>query len=122
MLQLRQGYCPALVKIANTLGYRTVVVDPRSAFGSEARFDKVNELIHAWPDEALEKIGINRSTAIAVLTHDPKLDDPALIKEMVNVQNPLVRKVLVAELLRSRHASTIIKDKQTMMETLGLVA
>ena len=68
----------ALVALAKTLGYRTVVVDPRSAFGSEARFPDVDQLIHAWPQEAFEQIPITRATAIAMLTHDPKLDDPAL--------------------------------------------
>jgi hypothetical protein len=48
--------------------------------------------------------------------------DPSLVKEMVNVQNPLVRKVLIAELLRSRHASKVTRDKRAMMETLGLSA
>lgn len=69
----------ALVRLAKTLGYRTIVVDPRRAFGSEARFEEADELIHTWPDEALDAIGINRSTAIAILTHDPKLDDPGLL-------------------------------------------
>ena len=68
----------ALVTLAKTLGYRTVVVDPRSAFGNEARFPHVDQLIQAWPQEAFEQIPITRSTAIAMLTHDPKLDDPAL--------------------------------------------
>ena len=68
----------ALVALAKTLGYRTVVVDPRSAFGSEARFPDVDQLIQAWPQEAFEQIPITRATAIAMLTHDPKLDDPAL--------------------------------------------
>ncbi|UCH61403.1 MAG: XdhC family protein [Anaerolineales bacterium] len=69
----------ALVNIAKTLGYRTVVVDPRRAFGSAARFADADQLVQQWPDKALQAIGINRSTAIAVLTHDPKLDDPALM-------------------------------------------
>jgi len=70
----------ALVALAKTLDYRTVVVDPRKAFGSEARFptSRVDQLIQAWPDEALEQIGLTRSSAVATLTHDPKLDDPAL--------------------------------------------
>lgn len=70
----------ALVALAKTLDYRTVVVDPRKAFGSEARFptSRVDRLIQAWPDEALTEIGLTRSTAVATLTHDPKLDDPAL--------------------------------------------
>ena len=68
----------ALVSLAKTLGYRTVVVDPRSAFGNEERFPNVDQLIQKWPEEAFEEIPLTRSTAIAMLTHDPKLDDPAL--------------------------------------------
>lgn len=68
----------ALMALAKTLGYRTVVVDPRSAFGNEERFPNVDQLIQAWPDEAFQQVPITRSTAIAMLTHDPKLDDPAL--------------------------------------------
>lgn len=68
----------ALMSLAKTLGYRTVVVDPRSAFGNEERFPNVDQLIQDWPDEAFQQVPITRSTAIAMLTHDPKLDDPAL--------------------------------------------
>lgn len=68
----------ALVALARTLGYHTIVVDPRSAFGNETRFPDVDELIPLWPQEAFQQIPITRTTAIAMLTHDPKLDDPAL--------------------------------------------
>jgi len=68
----------ALMTLAKTLGYRTVVIDPRSAFGNESRFPNVDQLIPLWPDEAFQQIPITRSTAVAMLTHDPKLDDPAL--------------------------------------------
>ena len=68
----------ALTKIAHMLGYQTMVVDPRRAFGSVERFPHVGNLIHAWPDKALDQVDLNSSTAVAVLTHDPKLDDPAL--------------------------------------------
>lgn len=70
----------ALTALAKTLGYRTIVVDPRTAFGNEARFsaERADQLIQAWPDEALARIPLTRGTAIAMLTHDPKLDDPAL--------------------------------------------
>ena len=68
----------ALMALAKTLGYRTVVVDPRSAFGNEERFPNVDRLIQLWPDEAFQQIPLTRSTAVAMLTHDPKLDDPAL--------------------------------------------
>jgi xanthine dehydrogenase accessory factor len=70
----------ALVALAKTLGFRTVVVDPRKAFGNEVRFPpgSVDKLVQAWPDEALAEIPLTRGTAVAMLTHDPKLDDPAL--------------------------------------------
>jgi len=68
----------ALMTLAKTLGYRTVVVDPRTAFGNEERFPNVDQLIPLWPQDAFKQIPITRSTAVAMLTHDPKLDDPAL--------------------------------------------
>lgn len=68
----------ALMLLAKTLGYRTVVVDPRSAFGNAERFPNVDKLIQKWPQEAFKEIPMTRSTAVAMLTHDPKLDDPAL--------------------------------------------
>ncbi len=68
----------ALAAIAKTLGYRTLVIDPRRAFGSEARFPHVDRLIQAWPDDAFQQVVLTRSTAVAMLTHDPKIDDPAL--------------------------------------------
>ncbi|MFW6042096.1 MAG: XdhC family protein [Chloroflexota bacterium] len=68
----------ALTAIARTVGYRTIVVDPRRAFGSEERFPHVDRLIKAWPAEAFEDIRLNSATAVAMLTHDPKIDDPAL--------------------------------------------
>jgi len=68
----------ALMALAKMLGYRTVVIDPRSAFGNAERFPNVDQLIQTWPDKAFEQVPITRSTAVAMLTHDPKLDDPAL--------------------------------------------
>ncbi|MBM3143437.1 MAG: XdhC family protein [Chloroflexi bacterium] len=68
-----------LTALAKTIGYRAVIVDPRRMFGSQARFPDVDQLIQAWPDKAFSEIEINASTAIAMLTHDPKIDDPALI-------------------------------------------
>jgi len=67
-----------LTWMARALGYKTIVVDPRPAFGSVDRFPQADEIVPAWPDEALGRIGLNSETAVAVLTHDPKLDDPAL--------------------------------------------
>lgn len=69
----------ALTQIAHALGYRTVIVDPRRAFATEGRFPHVDKILHAWPDEALSEFDLTRSTAVATLSHDPKLDDPALM-------------------------------------------
>jgi len=74
----------ALTRIAQALGYRTIVVDPRPAFGNEARFPHADRVASEWPDEALGRIGLTRETAVAVLTHDPKLDDPALRAALVS--------------------------------------
>ena len=68
----------ALTDLAKTLGYQTVIVDPRRAFGSEERFDHADTLIQKWPEKAFKEITINENTAVALLTHDPKIDDPAL--------------------------------------------
>lgn len=68
----------ALTSYAKTLGYRTLVIDPRRAFGSDERFPHVDQLIQAWPDKAFEEVKITPETAVALLTHDPKIDDPAL--------------------------------------------
>lgn len=68
----------ALTSYAKTLGYRTLVIDPRRAFGSDERFPHVDQLIQAWPDKAFAEVKITPETAVALLTHDPKIDDPAL--------------------------------------------
>jgi xanthine dehydrogenase accessory factor len=68
----------ALTQLAKVMGYRTTVIDPRGVFGTDARFPHVDRLIQAWPDEALGQIKLSCLSAVAMLTHDPKLDDPAL--------------------------------------------
>lgn len=68
-----------LAQFAKILGFRTVIVDPRRAFGNPDRFPHADQLIQTWPDEALEALHLTPSSAVAVLTHDPKLDDPALL-------------------------------------------
>ncbi len=68
----------ALTQLAKVLGYRTTVVDPRGVFGTQARFPHVDRLIQAWPTEALGQLRLSCLSAVAVLAHDPKLDDPAL--------------------------------------------
>lgn len=68
----------ALAPMAAIAGFEVVVVDPRRAFATPERLPGVS-MTTEWPDEALERIGIDAQTAIVTLTHDPKLDDPALI-------------------------------------------
>ncbi|QEW21282.1 putative xanthine dehydrogenase subunit A [Marinibacterium anthonyi] len=67
----------ALVPMARIAGYDPVIVDPREAFASEARFPG-ETILHDWPDEAVAALGLDARTALVLLTHDPKLDDPAL--------------------------------------------
>jgi xanthine dehydrogenase accessory factor len=67
----------ALAPMAKLLNYDVTIVDPRTAFASPERFPGLN-VIAQWPDEALPPLGIDRYTAFAALTHDPKIDDPAL--------------------------------------------
>jgi xanthine dehydrogenase accessory factor len=67
-----------LAPIAKLLGYDVTIVDPRTAFASVERFPDVR-VIAEWPDQALPPLGIDRYTAFVALTHDPKIDDPALI-------------------------------------------
>jgi len=67
----------ALAPMAKLLGHDVVIVDPRTAFATPERFPGV--AVHAeWPDEALPRLGVDRYTAVVALTHDPKIDDPAL--------------------------------------------
>src|SRR6188472_1936112 len=67
----------ALAPIARLVGYDVTIVDPRTAFASIERFPDV-KVIAEWPDVALPPLGIDRYTAFVALTHDPKIDDPAL--------------------------------------------
>ncbi len=67
-----------LAPMAKLLGYDVTIVDPRTAFASAERFPDVR-VIAEWPDQALPPLGIDRYTAFVALTHDPKIDDPALI-------------------------------------------
>ena len=66
-----------LAAMAMRVGYDVTVVDPRAAFATEERFPGV-ALMRSWPAEGLTRLGLDRRTAIVTVTHDPKLDDPAL--------------------------------------------
>lgn len=67
-----------LVPMLAACDYKPIVIDPRGAWATEARFPGV-ELSSEWPDEALERMKPDRSSAVVALTHDPKIDDPGLI-------------------------------------------
>ncbi len=67
----------SVIPIAQAMGYDVTVIDPRGAFATGARFPGI--ALHAeWPDEIIPKIGLDARTAMIALTHDPKIDDPAL--------------------------------------------
>jgi xanthine dehydrogenase accessory factor len=68
----------ALAPMAALVGYDVTIVDPRTAFASQERFPDV-KVIAEWPDEALPPLNIDHYTAFVALTHDPKIDDPALL-------------------------------------------
>ena len=68
----------AVCKIAAILGWRTVVIDPRAKFATRERLPSAQEIVVAWPDEAFDRIGLERADSVIVLTHDPKVDDPAI--------------------------------------------
>ncbi len=67
----------SLAPMARACGYDVVLIDPREAFASAGRFPG-ETLSHDWPDEAMAAIGLDARTAVVTLTHDPKLDDPAI--------------------------------------------
>ncbi|HKW58919.1 MAG TPA: XdhC family protein [Candidatus Dormibacteraeota bacterium] len=67
-----------LHRLAKLMGYGVTVVDARAKFATKERFPDADELIVAWPDEAMAKIPVDNSTYVVILTHDPKFDLPAL--------------------------------------------
>jgi xanthine dehydrogenase accessory factor len=71
-----------LARIARELGYATIVVDGRAAFATRERFPDVVELVVGWPDEVAEQIGLGPADAVAVLTHDVKFDEPAIVEAL----------------------------------------
>ena len=67
----------SVIPMAEAAGYDVTVIDPRGAFATGARFPSVT-LHGEWPDEIIPKVGLDARTALLALTHDPKIDDPAL--------------------------------------------
>lgn len=68
----------ALVTMANAAGFDTIVIDPRGAFATPERFPHAHQLVQAYPHKALPQMKLDASAYVVVLTHDPKVDDPAL--------------------------------------------
>ena len=72
-----------LIDFAKNLNFEIIVVDPRGYFASKERFPDT-KIINKWPNEAFDEIETNSSTALVTLTHDPKIDDPALLYALKN--------------------------------------
>jgi xanthine dehydrogenase accessory factor len=72
----------SLARLARELGFETVVVDGRTAFATPERFPDVDQLIVGWPDEVAEGIGLGPNDAVAVLSHDVKFDEPAIVEAL----------------------------------------
>jgi len=70
----------SLADLAGPLGYERVVVDARTAFATRERFPNVEQLLAEWPDEAFDRIGLGPNDAVAILSHDPKFDEPAIVE------------------------------------------
>jgi xanthine dehydrogenase accessory factor len=73
-----------LCRVARASGWRPFVIDPRGFFARPDRFPEAEGVVAAWPQEGLARLGVDRATAIAVLTHDPKLDDAALMAALAS--------------------------------------
>jgi xanthine dehydrogenase accessory factor len=72
----------SLARLAGELGFETVVVDGRAAFATAERFPDVDELVIGWPDEVADQIGLGPNDAVAVLSHDVKFDEPAIVEAL----------------------------------------
>ena len=72
----------SLVRLARELGFETVVVDGREAFATPERFPDVDRLVIGWPDEVADEIGLGPNDAVAVLSHDVKFDEPAIVEAL----------------------------------------
>jgi xanthine dehydrogenase accessory factor len=104
----------ALAPVGKLLGYDVTIVDPRTAFATPERFPDV-KVIAEWPDKALPPLHVDRYTAFVALTHDPKIDDPALL-------HALSRDCFYVGALGSRktHARRLERLKQAGVSDAGL--
>ncbi len=106
-----------LIPIANSCGFEVLLVDPRQAFANDRRFPDVN-ISNDWPDVALQDISPDERTAIITLSHDPKIDDPAL--ELALASNAFYIGCLGS---RRTHAARLerLSDKQFSEEQQGRI-
>ena len=104
----------ALIPMARNLGYDVVVIDPRTAFSTDERFAGVHRDTR-WPDDALPEIGVDGRTAFIALTHDPKIDDPALTFALA--ANPFYIGALGS---RRTHASRVERLKTSGIDDAAL--
>lgn len=95
----------SLAPMASLMDFDVTVIDPRRAFATDSRFPGV-KVMQEWADEAFEKMGLDASTAVVTLTHDPKLDDPAL-------ESALKSDVFYVGALGSRKTHARRKDRLT---------
>lgn len=72
----------ALLPIARSLGFYVIVVDARQQLATRERFPDADQLIVAWPEDAFRELQVKKDAAIAILTHDPKFDEPALLSAL----------------------------------------
>jgi xanthine dehydrogenase accessory factor len=72
-----------LIGFAKSLNFEIIIIDPRGYFATEQRFPNM-KVLNKWPDEAFKEIEVNSNTALIALTHDPKIDDPALQHALKN--------------------------------------
>ena len=72
----------SLVRLARELGFETVVIDGRASFATRERFPDADQLVVGWPDEVADDIGLGPNDAVAVLTHDVKFDEPAIVEAL----------------------------------------
>jgi xanthine dehydrogenase accessory factor len=104
----------ALAPMGRMLGFDVTIVDPRTAFASPDRFPDVKVLAE-WPDVALPPLGVDRYTAFVALTHDPKIDDPALL-------HALSKECFYIGALGSRktHAKRVARLKEAGIDDNGI--
>jgi xanthine dehydrogenase accessory factor len=112
-----------LAAMGGLAGFAVTVVDPRTAFATEARFPGV-PLVTRWPDEALAELAPDARTAVVTLTHDPKLDDPALLAALASPAFYVgclgSRKTHAGRLARLREAGVAAEQLERLRGPVGL--